>query len=431
MDTVVLMAAVESGDARTVFDLLRAVPEEVLAGEFGSSALAVAAYAGHHEVVGHLVGAGADPARPWADGSDPVSWAADRGACEVLRALLSRSREPWREDGPEHRALRTAKAWIGVDPEDELRRRLGVTEDDSVVEREEVAGEYGPQAMRIRLTGADGRQALVETAHRAIITQMEVRLGIVSSPEELTDRALFHGHPDYCDWTESLFELARHATDEIFGFAASLVRDPALDRRRFGIDLLHSMSFDDRPFARQAAELLRPLLDVERDAHALQAAIAAYSGYSGYSGYCEHSDELRAFLVHACHGTPDVRGRVAMELGAAATSDHPDVLAALGDLASDPEEEVRTLALRTLADCSADSPGLRTLMAAHLDDDHADTVVEAAAGLALREDDRGERALTRLSSGIDWDSPIGSRIDTVRRALAYRATERARRQSKL
>ena len=119
-----------------------------------------------------------------------------------------------------------------------------------------------------------------------------------------------------------------------------------------------------------------------------------------------------------------------MELESAATSDHPDVLAALGELASDPEEEVRTLALRTPADCPADSPGLRTLMAAHLDDDHAEAVVEAAAGLALREDDRGERALTRLSGGSDWESPTGSRIDTVRRAPAYRATERARRQTK-
>ncbi|WP_392668781.1 HEAT repeat domain-containing protein [Streptomyces sp. LN785] len=421
MDRSALTEAVASGDDRAVFDLLGAVPAGVLAGEDGSTLLAAAAFAGHHEVVRHLVEAGADPGRVWTDGIDPVSWAADRGACEVLQALLRGSREPWHPDSPEHRALRAAQAWIGTDPEDELRRRLGATEDEPVVvAHEAVPGEYGPVATRIRMTGSDGRTAVVETAHRGIVTHVEARLGVRTSQEELTARALFHGQPGHCDWNESLFQLSRRADEKAFGWAVSLVQDPSVDRRRFGTDLLHSMSFDERPFGRRAAEALRPLLRAERDPHTLDAAIAAFAGY------CEGPEELRAVLVHANHSEPRVRGRVAMELGGAAAADYPDVLAALAALTTDSEGPVRAAALRTLADCPADTADLRAVMTSRLTDTDTESVLEAAAGLALREDARGEQALERLAADTEPDSPAGSRIDCVRRLLRYRATGRSR-----
>ncbi|MBT2450014.1 ankyrin repeat domain-containing protein [Streptomyces sp. ISL-43] len=78
--------------------------------------LAAAAYAGRDEVVWRLVEDGVDVTRPWADGVDPVTWAAARGTYWVLQALLIRSGDPLSADSPHRRALRVALAGIDSEP---------------------------------------------------------------------------------------------------------------------------------------------------------------------------------------------------------------------------------------------------------------------------------------------------------------------------
>ena len=135
----------------------------------GHALLAAAALGRQPELVQLLVEAGADPARPWPGVADPIVWAADHGAYEVLQALLAESREPFRKDSHHHRALAVARPWLELDPERELRRRLGVGRHGEVfVERELVGGvDFQPTATLVRVTTPDGQCAEVETSHRA------------------------------------------------------------------------------------------------------------------------------------------------------------------------------------------------------------------------------------------------------------------------
>ncbi|MEV5505693.1 ankyrin repeat domain-containing protein [Streptomyces orinoci] len=202
-----LLAAVERGDDRTVFDLLDEVPEDELTGDDGVTLLAAAAYAGRHEVVSRLVEDGVDVTRPWAAGLDPVTWAAERGAYWVLNSLLIRSGDPLSADSPHRRALRVAQAAI-----------------DS-----EAAWVPGPPP-----------------AHRAIVSRLEAALGIHRSPDELMARALVHARPDHDDWFESLHQLGcRVGTDqELFQWACAVAGDPSsLARRRFGLEALKFLGF--------------------------------------------------------------------------------------------------------------------------------------------------------------------------------------------
>ncbi|MFB7179792.1 hypothetical protein ACFCYI_19070 [Streptomyces sp. NPDC056257] len=369
-----LLAAVARGDDRTVFDLLDDVPDEELTGDDGVALLAAAAYAGRDEVVWRLVEAGVDVTRPWAGGVDPVTWAAGRGAYPVLLALLIRSGDPLDADSPHRRALRVARAGIA--------------------------------------SGAAGEEPGPPPAHWAIVSRLEAELGVHRSPDELMARALVHARPDHDDWSESLLQLGYRADQEVFTWARDVASDrSSRDRRRFGLGVLNFIGFgldspydldlhrkDDEqlPFTREAAEFLRPLLDTEQDSHALRSVIAAFASYCS-------AQEAKAVLVHAGHADPGVRRCVASPLAnnsLLVTADHPDVLDALARLAEDPVPDIRVTALCGLAMSHVDTAELRALLAAHLADPHFDARLEAAAGLALRGDERGHRVLDEVRPGI-------------------------------
>ncbi|MFE9927917.1 hypothetical protein [Streptomyces sp. NPDC005533] len=399
MDLSPLLAAVARGDDRTVFDLLDDVPEDELGGDDGVALLAAAAYAERDEVVWRLVEAGVDVTRPWAGGVDPVTWAAGRGAFPVLQALLIRSGDPRGADSPHRRALRVAQAAIAS---------------------EAVGEEQGPPP-----------------AHRAIVSHLEAVLGVHRSPDELMARALVHARPDHDDWCESLLQLGYRADQEVFGWARDVAGDrSSLDRRRFGLGVLNFIGFgldspydpdvhrEDEgplPFRQDAAAFLRPLLDTEKDPHALGSVIAAFTSYCS-------PEEALAVLVHADHADPGVRRCVASPLAhhsLLVTADHPDVLAALVRLAEDPVPDIRETALCGLAMSHVDTAELRAVMAAHLADPHFDARLEAAAGLALRGDERGHRVLDEVRRGIkNHRSPGAGRLGDIHHLTRAREENR-------
>ncbi|GHH73046.1 hypothetical protein GCM10018781_36580 [Kitasatospora indigofera] len=68
-----------------------------------------------------------------------------------------------------------------------------------------------------------------------------------------------------------------------------------------------------------------------------------------------------------------------------------------------------------------DSPELRAVMAAHLADPHLAVRLEAAAGLALRGDERGLTVLDEIGHGIKhFRSHGAARLDMVRDMLRVR-----------
>lgn len=358
-----LLAAVHRGDDPVVFEFIDQATPDQLAGDDAVALLAAAAYAGRHEVVDRLVVYGVDVTRPWDGGVDPVVWAAERGRYGVLMALLAGSRDPLAAGSPQRLALRAA-----LDAVDE---GLG-------------AGDEPPPA------------------HWAIVTELEAALGLRRSPDQLLVRALVHADPTHDDWFAALLQLGLRADRETFDWARALVEDgrsPA--RRRFGLDTVNFLGFglgpededeDELPFARDAADLLRPMLKGEEDPYALGTVIAAFARYC-------RPEENRAVLVHAGHPDPHVRRRVAGNLGlreAGGVAEDPEVLDTLVGLAADPDPQVRAAVLHTFTWSPVDTPGLRAALAAQLTHPHLEARIAAAAGLALRGDGRGRVVLEEI-----------------------------------
>ncbi|MET9612497.1 hypothetical protein [Kitasatospora indigofera] len=162
---------------------------------------------------------------------------------------------------------------------------------------------------------------------------------------------------------------------------------------------------------------LRPLLDTERDPDVLNTVIAAYTNYC-------LPEEAPAVLVHARHTHPVVRGSAALNLSVdtgTGPAEQQEVAAAFLRLAADPVPGTRASALHKFTLVPFDSPELRAVMAAHLADPHLDVRLEAAAGLALRGDERGLTVLDEIGHGIKhFRSHGAARLDMVRDMLRVR-----------
>ncbi|MFI6155624.1 HEAT repeat domain-containing protein [Kitasatospora sp. NPDC051170] len=404
-----LLTAIEQADEPAALDLLLdavpdgeldGAPDIELDGEDGSTLLHAAAHAGLPELVWALVTHGADITHPWPDGTDPVTWAAEHGAYEILYSLLA----PSPRSGPDtyRRALAIAQAHIDA----------GTDAGDAAT---------GPNP----------------PAHLAIVTDLEARLGVHRTPDELLARALVHALPEHDDWFASVLQLTVRGGQETFDWALATASDPASpDHRRFGLDVINTLSFgldddtidndsqdddEEPPYTAEALAFLRPLLHPdhgEQDPHALRTAIAAFAAYC-------RPDELPAVLPHAGHPAPAVRRSVAMAFVTTAAVPHPEVLPTLTRLAADPDPEVRDTAFHALTGHPADSPELREALAAALDDTRPDVCpdarLEAAAALALRGDDRGRAVLDEIRSALTSPrSRTASRLDEIDRLLNAR-----------
>ncbi|MFE3110838.1 HEAT repeat domain-containing protein [Kitasatospora indigofera] len=370
MDLSPLLAAVERGDDTTVFEALEAATADEFTEDDGVRLLAAAAYAGRGDLAWDLVVRwDADPARPWAGGVDPVTWAAEHGAYGVLQALLSRERDPLRADSGHRHALRVALA---------------------------------------ALESGAGAGSVPPPAHRAVVTDLEAKLGIDRTPDELMARALVHADPRHDDWLASLCRIAQPESQERFDWARAIAEEAEnagdLARRRFALDAINFLGFglnpdhdEVPPFSGEAARFLRPRLDTEQDPYALRTVIAAFGGY------CSR-EELQAVLAHAGHPDPGVRRCVAQAFPSLLAG-HPEALAALLRLVDDPDPATRASALHSLTypfgtRVLLDTPALRTALAAHLTDPHFDARLEAAAALDLRGDGRGTAVVEEIRRGV-------------------------------
>ncbi len=425
MERKALTVALTDGDEEEFARLLDAVPDDELAGPEGVALLEAAARAGRAEAVRELVNLRrVDASRPWAGGVDPVGWAAERGLVDVLRYLLG-GRD--RSSALHRRALRIAKAALAADP-------------------------TGPEA------------------RRAVISMLEFDLGLYRAPDTLMARALVHADPNHPDWEESLLVLACRADRELVDWACARVLDaPSLDARRFALDALHHLGFglncsggdeDEEPdFAEVAVAFLRPLLDIEQDPYALKtvlyalamhnwkdhraalphiehvdaavrrAAVIAVAGAFARPAVVPDRDLVAALLRRAADADPEVRRETAGAFthavrGPAADVDQ-QISAAVLRLADDPVPAVRAAATHALYCSRLDTPGLRAVLTARLDDADVDIDVRirAAGMLAARGDLRGRAVLDGISRGLTGHrSPGHGTMGDVRHMLKMYAS---------
>ncbi|MFI7602297.1 HEAT repeat domain-containing protein [Actinoplanes sp. NPDC049681] len=225
--------------------------------------------------------------------------------------------------------------------------------------------------------------------------------------------------------------------DATLRWAADRLSDPSVRMRQFASELVLMMSFSRSAPDPMMAEALRPRLGAEDDPIALGQVISAFAEFTtpwDSDGPVDMSD----VVPHARHRDPGIRRRVAGELDRAIGSssrysaDPPvapdvadDVVAALLDLAEDPDATVRAAALRTLGDSEIGLPQVHEALAAHVDDDHRDARFQAAAGLALRGDPAALAALRRMAADSGYETSEWWACDLVERRLRLRANRSA------
>ncbi|MEU8763152.1 hypothetical protein [Streptomyces sp. NPDC048659] len=362
MQLTTLLAAVERGDDLTVSEFLDGhalAPAAALTDDDATTLFWAVLRAGRDELVSALVGR-VDLDRPGPAGLDPVTWAAAHGRAAELQAMLPGEPQVSAPGGgPHRRALRAAQDALD-------------------------AG------------------ALPPPAHRAVVTDVEAALGIHRPAGELLARALVSGDPGHADWFSSSFRLGLRFDRETFVWARDLARDgESRLHRLFGTDTLGSLGLPpqisvediEAPFADEAADFLRPLLDTESDPYALRSVMRAF-------GLHCRPGETRAFLRHARHPDAGVRRYVG-----GALPHGPEVLDALVRLAGDPVPDVRVPALQRLVWLRADTPRVRAALADQLGHPDVAGRIAAASGLALRGDARGRALLEELRS-----DPVHRRI---------------------
>jgi hypothetical protein len=368
----------------------------------GSALLRAAAAAGHgarvHELLGGAGSAGGEDA-------ELLLWAADYGAVEVIRAGFGGpvgGRMDQASKDTAEAALRIARGWTGAEPEAELRRRLGGG--SGTVERETVPVDDYERAGRIRVTAADGRWAEVQTAHPAIVTFLEDRLGHVVSRDELMARALADRDPGSANWSQSCCSVSQRPDAEAtLRWATGLLagRDP--DVRRFAAAVVETLSFDQAPCRPETLAALRARLAAEPDAGVLNALIVAFANYRG-------AGDLPEVVAHAGHPDAQVRACVAIQLAGALMDpgSAPGAVEPLTTLGRDRDARVRAAALQTLRDYRFDHPAARELLAAGRDDPDPRVRLEALAGLARGGDAAAGAQLRRLAAGAGPGSRASS-----------------------
>lgn len=413
--------AIRDGDVVGVHRWLSALPPEAQWEDEGRAVAGEVVRSGGPGFAQLLYEAGkVVPSGPWG-GVDPVLWAAEHGASELLKHLLHRYPAP---EATLRRALNAARAWLDVDPEAELRRRSGMADDAVTVVRDHLAAdEYSPRALRIRLTTADGWRAEVLAEHRAVVTALEERLDLPVSRDELLVRALWSADPESCDWWASRHAvMVRFPAEETFRWAAGRLADPEVMVRRFTAEVLHSSIWDgeaaDAPYAAQALAVLRERMAAETDTGTLCSLLGAYAGFR------EIAAILYEFLPFVADHRSEVRTCVAANLlnGIGGPADDPPqhVLETMLNLAHDPDSTVRAVATATLVHSMIDAPGLRELLGAQMHGDDREVRIHAATGLALRGDAHALAELRRMGDEDGHESLAWNQFDLVKHVLAQR-----------
>ncbi|MER7280619.1 hypothetical protein ABT369_39880 [Dactylosporangium sp. NPDC000244] len=408
--------AIRDGDVAAVRRYLHSLPHEDQWQDGGRALAGEVARSGGPGFAQLLYGYGeALPSGPWGE-IDPLVWAADHGASDLVKHLLQRHPAP---EATLRRALDAAQAWLDVDPEAELRRRAGLADGDAfTVARDHITiDEHEARARRIRLSAANDRWAEVLTEHRAVVTILEQHLDLPVSRDELMARALWSADPESCAWSESRRAIrVRFPAEGTFRWAAARLADEDTVVRRFTAELLHLSTFD-APYAADARAVLQARMAAETDTETLCSVLGAYAGFSEL-----HATLLHELLPFAADDRPQVRRRVALDLfdNAGADDRTGPILETMLRLARDPDSTVRATATAVLVHSTVDTPALRELLAARLDGDDREARIHAATGLALRGDAHALARLRRMSDEDGYDSLAWRQFDHVERVLARR-----------
>ncbi|MFD3926289.1 ankyrin repeat domain-containing protein [Streptomyces sp. NPDC058614] len=420
-----LRSAVRAGDAEAVRDLLNrgADPEVVDASGLPVLCVAVAAY--DAPVAEALVEGGADPDRVLPDGTTPLWCAVDGGSPAVFSAVLGKEPRLRLPGAARERLLVLARSWYETGVAEELQRRTGAPGRAATVRVQD--GEYD-WVDQVSLGGL-----VVRAGHGAILTSLEWAFCVLTPVDELIARAVEQPDERHVDWSTVCWILTERRSFETWSAVVAHRHDPDRAHRRFVVDYLRMRGFlDTSPYyEKKESELLAAWAAEETDIEMLAKVLDAFTDR-------DHPGQEAIGLRYAGHPDPRVRREVPCALSTDCVPRTPAARAALLTLMRDPDAEVRlracTVSMRdddllpeitqglllltedpdaprgaaaaALAGSRDRTPAVAHALAALLDEDNQLIRLEAAYGLALRDDPRTAEAIERvgpLGDGFEHD----------------------------
>ncbi|MFJ9250934.1 hypothetical protein [Streptomyces sp. NPDC101776] len=423
------MSAVRARDAEAVRDLLSrgADPDAVdTVDATGLPVLCVAVTAYDAQVAEALVEGAADPDRVLPDGTTPLGRAVDGGSPALFSAVLGKEPRLRLAEGARERLLALARDWYETGAVEELRRRTGASGPAATVRVQD--GEYD-WVDQVTLGGR-----VVRAGHGAILTALEWAFRVLTPVDELIARAVRQPDEEHVDWSTVCWILTERRSFETW--SAVMAHRHSTDRahRRFVVDYLRMRGFlDTGPYyEKKEGELLAAWAAEETDGEMLAKVLDAFTNR-------DHPDQEAIGLRHADHPDPRVRREVPhalcagylprtpaartalltlirdpdaeVQLRACTASMRdgdllPEITQALLLLARAPDADVRGAATVALAGSPDRTPAVADALAASLGEENQFVRLEAAYGLALRDDPRTAEAIERvgpLGDGFEHD----------------------------
>ncbi|MGW6890000.1 HEAT repeat domain-containing protein [Streptomyces chartreusis] len=422
-----LRSAVRAGDAEAVRDLLDKGADPNALDADGVPVLCVAVAAYDEAVAGVLVEGGSDPDLSLPDGTTPLWRAVDGGSAAVFSAVLGREPRLRIPEPDRDRLLALARSRYETGAAEELRRRTGATGPATTVR---VQGDEYNWVEKVSLGGL-----VVRAGHGAILTSLEWAFRVLTPVDELIARAVAQPDSEHVDWSTARWILAQRRSFETWSAVVAHRHRADPKSRRFVLDYLRTRGFieTDPQHVKKDGDLLATWAAEETDAEMLAMVLDIYTEH-------DHPDQEAIGLRHARHPDPRVRREVPYALYPEGTSrtpeartallslmqDDPDGLvrlractASMRDdallaeairalllLAEDADPDLRGSAAVQLAASSDRTPAVADALVALLAEDNQLVRLEAAYGLALRDDPRTADAIERvgpLGPGFEHD----------------------------
>ncbi len=412
------MAAVRAGDVEAVRASLDEGADPEAPGDDGLPVLCAAVAAFDSAVADVLVEGGADPDRVLPDGSTPLWRAVDGGSPAVFTAVLGDEPRLRLPEGTRERLLALARSWYETGTAEELRRRTGTSGPVRTVRLPDDPYEYH-RIEQVELGGLVAR-----TGHGGILTALEWAFRVLTPVDDLIARAADQPDEQHATWGEVLSVLLERSSFETWQAVVAHRHHPDPVHRRFVAEYLRvrGVLVYDSPYARREGDFLTAWAAEETDVDMLLKVLEAFAEYE-HPGtediglrYAGHPDVRvrrqvpELFCPWGASLTPPARdGLLALirdpdarvRLLASRVAVHDDALLspavrALLALAEGPDAGLRGEAAALLASCPDHSPAVADALFALLDEDDRLTLLEAAYGLALRDDPRTAEAYRRI-----------------------------------
>ncbi len=194
-----------------------------------------------------------------------------------------------------------------------------------------------------------------------------------NTSKELVEKA--YKESDLAKRWKCIAEIQRRGTREEFNIAKEQTKSNDPIRRGIGADILGQLGWQKSKFRKSSVQILVSLLE-DKNEDVIYAAATAL-------GHREAPEAIPHLIKLKDHKNEEIR--LGVVYGLTGYEDE-DTVKTLIELSNDPDHDVKNWATFNLgSQCDVDTPELRKVLKARLNDEDSDTRGEAIIGLAKRK----------------------------------------------